>query len=117
MFRRLGSVWLVDYVTPNCRQSTRERYEGIVRRHITPALGHIELTKLTPRDVQAFESKLSTQGMKPAGVEVVHNTLSGALKYALKMEVLWRNVVQSVTPPKVVRKEVSHQRQLPFGES
>jgi integrase len=36
----------------------------------------------------------------------VHNTLSGALKYALRMEVVWRNVAQAVTPPKVVRKEV-----------
>jgi integrase len=96
----------VEYVTPNCRQKTKERYEGIIRRHITPALGHIELRKLTPRDVQAFESKLSSKGMKPAGVEVAHNTLSGALKYALRMEVVWRNVVQSVTPPKVERKEV-----------
>ena len=98
--------WLAEYVTPNCRPKTRERYEGVIRRHIVPALGHIELTKLTPRDVQAFESKLSSQGMKPAGVEVVHNTLSGALKYAMRMEVVWRNVAQAVTPPKVVRKEV-----------
>jgi integrase len=79
--------WLLDYVARNCRQKTRERYEGIIRHHVIPVLGHIELTKLTPRDVQAFESKLSSQGMKPAGVEVVHNTLSGALKYALRMEV------------------------------
>jgi integrase len=95
-----------NYVIPNTRQKTIERYEGIIRKHIVPALGHIELTKLTPRDVQAFEARLSNQGMKPAGVELVHTTLSGALKYALRMEVVWRNVAQVVTPPKVVRKEV-----------
>ena len=98
--------WMQDYIIPKRRQKTQDRYEGIIRRHISPALGHIELTKLTPRDVQAFEAKLSSQGMAPRGVELVHNTLSGALKYALRMEVVGRNVAQLVTPPKAERKEV-----------
>jgi integrase len=43
--------------------------------------------------------------MAPAGVELIHSILSGALKYALRMEVVWRNVAQAVTPPKVERQE------------
>ncbi|MED5569636.1 MAG: hypothetical protein VYE19_08205, partial [Chloroflexota bacterium] len=42
----------------------------------------------------------------PKGVEMVHNVISGAYKYAVSMEVAWRNPVKSVTPPKVIRKEV-----------
>jgi integrase len=63
LMREWLEKWLTEYVAPNCRPKTRERYEGIVRRHIAPSLGHIELTKLTPRDVQAFEAKLSSQGL------------------------------------------------------
>ena len=39
-------------------------------------------------------------------MDLVHNVISGALNYALRMEVVWRNPVQAVTPPKVVRQEV-----------
>lgn len=44
--------------------------------------------------------------MAPKGVELVHTVISGAYKYALRMEVAWRNPAKAVTPPKVVRKEV-----------
>ena len=37
----------------------------------------------------------------------MHNVLHGALKYAVQMEVLWRNPAQAVSPPQVVRKEVA----------
>ncbi len=74
--------WLEEYVIPKRRQQTIERYEGIIRNHLVPALGHIELTKLAPSDIQALETKLTTSGMAPMGVREVHHVISGALKYA-----------------------------------
>ena len=100
------SKWMAEYVTPNTRQKTIERYEGLIQKHIAPNLGHVELTKVTPSDIQALEAKLLAQGMAPKGVEMVHNVISGAYKYALRMEAAWRNPAKSVTPPKSVRKEV-----------
>lgn len=44
--------------------------------------------------------------MAPKGVESVHNVISGAFKYALRMEMVWRNPAKSVSPPKITRKEV-----------
>ena len=71
-----------------------------------PYIGHVKLTKLIPIDVATLEAKLLDNGMAPKGVEMVHNVISGAYKYAVSMEVAWRNPVKSVTPPKVIRKEV-----------
>ncbi len=45
-------------------------------------------------------------GIAPNGVELVHTVISGAYKYAMRMEVAWRNPAKAVTTPKVVRKEV-----------
>jgi integrase len=98
--------WLRDYVAPRLRPKSIERYEEIVRKYLVPHLGQVELTRVTPADIQALEAKLLDQGMAPAGVDLVHNVLSGAFKYALRMEVAWRNPVQAVTPPKVARREV-----------
>ena len=59
--------WLVEVVATGRRQNTKERYEGVVRRHITPCLGHVDLSKLTPSHIQALESHLSAKGMLPTG--------------------------------------------------
>lgn len=98
--------WLQEYVVPNTRQKTYERYAGIVAKHLNPHIGHLQLTELKPNDIQALEAKLLQAGMNPAGVELVHRVLGAALKRAVRMEVLWRNPAQSVTPPRVSRKEV-----------
>ena len=98
--------WTTDYLVPNVRQKTLERYKGIIVRHIVPAIGHVVLSKLTPGDIQGMEAELTAKGMAPKGVELVHCVISGAFKFALRMEVVWRNPAKAVTPPKVIRREV-----------
>ena len=51
--------------------------------------------------MQDLESKLLQDGMKPKGVEGVHNMLSGAMKQALRLELIVRNPVALVSPPTV----------------
>ena len=104
--RQWLTKWMAEYVKPNARQRTVERYQGIIDRHIVPFIGHVVLSKLTPSEIQAMEAGLTTRGMAPKGVELVHTVISGAYKYALRMEVVWRNPAKAVTPPKVTRREV-----------
>ena len=106
IFSEWLTKWMTDYVVPNTRQKTIERYEGLIRKHISPVLGHIDLTKVSPSDIQGLEAKLSGDGMAPQGVQLVHNVISGAYKYALRMETAWRNPAKNVTPPKITRTEV-----------
>ena len=97
--------WMQEIIAPNRRQRTKERYQGIITRHIKPAIGHVQLTKLAPSHVQALESQLSAQGMAAEGVGLVHRVLSGALKHALRMEMVYRNPVSAVVPPRIIRQE------------
>lgn len=99
--------WFDEHVLPNTRQRTQERYRGIIRMHLVPNIGNLQLNKLGPAHIKALEAKLLVDGMAPKGVELVHGVISGALSHAVKMEVLYRNAAQSVTPPKVERKEVA----------
>ncbi len=99
--------WMQERIIPHRRQNTKERYQGIIRLHIAPMLGHIELTKLAPAHVQALESQLSRQGMTPKGVSLVHTVLSGAMKHALRMELIYRNPVSLVSPPPEKKRETA----------
>ena len=80
--RQWLSRWMAEYVTPKARQKTLERYQGIINRHIVPAIGHVDLSRLTPIDIQMMEGGLTAKGMAPKGVELVHTVISGAYKYA-----------------------------------
>ena len=98
-------LWLDDVIAHTTEQATFERYEEAVRLHIVPELGNIEISKITPRHVQELQSKLLRDGMAPKGVGMVHGVLNGAMKHALKMELILRNPVETVSPPPVQKTE------------
>ena len=97
--------WLNEVIIPNRRRKTVDRYEGIIRLHIKPALGHVELAKLSPMHIQDFEARLQNDGMATKGVQAVHHVLSGAMKHALRMELTFRDAVALVSPPTIRKTE------------
>ena len=54
--------------------------------------------------IKDLELELVKGGMDPKGVEAVHNVLTAAMDHALKMELIGRNPVTLVTPPKSPKK-------------
>ena len=97
--------WMDEVVVPNRRQRTQETYRNAIDRHIVPYLGGVSIGKLAPAQIQALETQLHKE-LSPAMVNQVHNVLSGALKYAFRLELIHRNPVSLVTPPTVKRTEI-----------
>lgn len=92
---------------------TRERYAEIIENRIVPVLGAIELQKLKPVHVQDWLSGLSKsggrryeQGLSARTVRHCYRVLWGALKQAVKLELLSRNVAEAATPPRLKDDEV-----------
>ena len=55
------SPWLKDVVKPGVRPKTYRTYADFVKLHLKPALGLIQLAKLSPQHVRAFlNEKLAT---------------------------------------------------------
>ena len=76
---------------------TRERYTEIIENRIVPAVGAVELQKLKPKHVQDWLSDLSRsgglrygQGLSARTVRHCYRVLWGALKQAVKLELLSR---------------------------
>ena len=98
--------WLADEIAPpKRRQRTLETYRNVIDRHIVPYLGDVRLGKVAPTHIQELENRL-TNHLSPKMVNQVHIVLSGAFKYALKMELVPRNPVSLVSPPAVKPSEV-----------
>jgi integrase len=105
--------WL-EHVRPQVSPKTFERYCGVVRGNILPALGGILLTKLQPAQIsEAYAKALGNGrrdgkgGLSPASVLYMHRLLKEALAVAVSE---WRllpwNPADSIKAPKVKRKNM-----------
>ncbi len=96
--------WLV-YREQNGRVSTHQRYSDLIRLHIGPILGHVQLAKLTPLHIQDFYTNRLAADKAGATVELMHCVLYGALKQAVRWGLLVRNVAEMVDAPHRVTPE------------
>lgn len=113
--------WLNDYAKLAVSPKTHERYTQIIVGNIIPELGDVRLAKLRPLQIQAFYSKALSSGRKDGkgglSAQTVlhfHRLLHRALGQAVKWQLLARNPVDAVEPPKPERAEM---RALDSGET
>ncbi len=105
--------WLVHVATKTSAK-THERYSEIVELGIVPRLGSIRLAKLSPMQIQGFYAEALASGLKrrgggglsPRTVLHYHRVFSGALKQAVKWQLLSRNPADAVEPPRPVQKDM-----------
>ena len=97
--------WLVVAKT-SVRPNTYQQYSQVVHQHINPVLGYIVLKDLRPDHVQSLYTTKLANGVSPNTTRMIHAVIHRALNHALKLGLVYRNVADSVTRPKVVRKEM-----------
>lgn len=98
-----------DVIKLNRAATTVYAYEKIIENHITPAIGEVELQKLTPQHLQRYYAGLMREkGLSSNTVRKHHDLLNAALKMAVKQGVLLQNPAAAVEPPKVVRPEIHY---------
>lgn len=84
---------------------TRDDYTSIIRVHIRPALGHIQLHKLRASDLDAFYDRMGTK-VGPARVRKAHTVIRSALQQAVRWQEIPSNIAVHATPPSVPTKEI-----------
>ncbi len=112
--------WLEGCVKPSVRPRTHFSYAQLVRLYIKPELGHIQLAKLSPEDVQAFMNARLKAGLSARTVQYLRAVLRRALGQALKWGLVARNVATLVDPPRYKRPQViplSHEESRTFLQS
>ncbi len=79
---------------------------GVDRSHIVRSVGSIELTKLTPEDIERLYAEVLSSGCGPATTTHVRATLSAALSQAARRGRIARNPVSAATSPRQVPARV-----------
>ncbi len=85
----------------NVERVTVHNYRRTSKR-IKESLGNVKLTDLTPRMIQQWEASMLEEGLAPSTVLKHHRLLSEVCKHAVDLDLLVKNPVSSVKPPKQV---------------
>lgn len=97
--------WLRDAARPRVSRRTADGYAGLLERYIREPLGHKQLDKVQPLDIQKVYGEMLARGLSARLVRHAHSALHNALKQAVKWGLLSRNPSDLVELPKVQHKE------------
>jgi integrase len=100
------NFWLETIAKPRLQYRTFMDYADLMRLYVRQPLGRIKLTDLKPAHVQKLYGDMQNQGLSARRVRYTHAVLSSALKKAVELEILPRNVTKLVQLPKQIRKEM-----------
>lgn len=96
--------WMDNYVKFNCEETTIYGYRNIINNHILPYLGEIKLQELHTMHIQQYYKQLmELKKLSSVTVHKHHAVLRKALDYALKHQLVYRNVADAVSLPKKER--------------
>lgn len=98
-------VWLEEYKRRTVKPSTYSKMHQYFNRYIKPAFGKYKLRDLREEMVQKFINDLTDKGLSTSTITHNHSYLYGALKQAVKNELLVKNVADGINLPQKVKKE------------
>jgi integrase len=107
---QLLEQYLLD-ASSRCGEKTLERYREIAAQHISARLGSRTLAKLRAPHVSEWVATLLNRGgrnnrpLSPKSVRHSFGLLNAALRFAIRMQLIDRNVCEAVRPPSVPRSE------------
>lgn len=90
--------WL-GHIEPNLKRRGFRSYEAIVRLHLVPTIGHVQLAKLAPLQIQQLYADKLSAGLSKTTVHHIHACLRAALNQAVKWQLLQRNPTIATEPP------------------
>lgn len=94
----LLTAWL-DVVRPRLRPSTLDSYRRVIETHITPAMGTVRLSRLSPARLQALYADLVGQGKERTAAKV-HAVLRRAFRLGVKWGWVGDDITQRVEAPR-----------------
>ena len=99
------TYWLEQVIAPSRTASTVHGYQMIIRNHLAPSLGQIQLKELTAAQIQQYLNRKQQEGLCCNTVRKHHGVLHNALEHARKQELVVRNAAEHAVPPSSTRPE------------
>ncbi|MDV2685175.1 site-specific integrase [Alkalihalophilus lindianensis] len=106
LYSEFMESWLKDKKI-NVKKSTYNNYKYLLDSHLLPSLGHLELSKIGPRDIQSLYNEIKENKiLSDENLRKVHTIIKDSLSKAVKWEMIMKNPAELIDAPKVVKREV-----------
>lgn len=99
--------WLSTFCMNKVKPLTLQSYAGIIKNHIRPALGALELQAVKGTHVQRLYNAMTAAGKSGKTVKNVSAVLHKAFSVALKQGIITSNPCEGAELPKAGRHEIS----------
>ena len=109
--QKLGK-YLEDWLKRACIQAsvcltTYIENRKLLYKHVIPAIGYIQIQKLTPQHLRSlYTSKTDEEGLLAGSVRTIHFLLHKALANAVRWNLVSRNVADLVSAPRYVARDM-----------
>lgn len=100
------NLWIDKYKKNTFTTRTYEEYKTLIKVHLIPSIGKIELQKLKTSDLQTLYTEKIKDGKSPQTVKHIHVCINGALKQAIKERIIMNNPASNCELPKIERKQI-----------
>jgi len=100
--------WMLAWLDTYCqvKESTMVKYRSVMRNHIVPAMGDVQLQKLTTYRVQRFYNQKRAEGKSAKTIKDIHGVLHKALAKAVQLRYVQHNACEGCELPKLIEKEM-----------
>lgn len=104
------SAWMEEWLSTFCagkvKLLTFQSYQGIIKNHIVPAIGAVELQVVKGTHVQRLYNSMTRAGLSGKTIKNVSAVLHKAFSTALKQGIIAVNPCDAAELPKVEHKEI-----------
>jgi integrase len=106
-FSQLLDQWLEECERLELSPTTLRNYRAQVEHTIRPALGRVQLNRLTARNLDALYGAMKEDGKSAKTIRNHHAVISSALHQGVRWGWVRANVAETAKPPRIAHKRVS----------
>lgn len=99
--------WLTTFCANKVKPLTYQSYEGIIKNHIAPALGAVELQAVKGTHIQRLYNSMTTAGLSGKTVKNVGAIMHKAFNMAVKQGIIQFNPCDAAELPKAEKREIA----------
>ncbi len=109
-YQEYWKIWMEEYVRKQLSPTTYERNDTAFQKTLSPAIGHLKLTEITPLHLQRLYREMSEKGYEKNGkhknysnntIKRIHQIVSSSLSTAVQWQLIETNPCTRIKPPKV----------------
>jgi hypothetical protein len=105
LFKDWADEWL-EGIAPALKPHTVAGYRTLLRKHVLPALGTMQLAKVRALDVRRVVAELSNSGLSPSRVRSTYFLVQAIFRAAVESGYIGRSPCVGVKLPRIVVREM-----------